>query len=330
MSPNCILSPIMKRLPLIVCLGFAALCNAQTYHTYHQQVIRSEELISEKKIGEARQSLDSLFQAYDFVFLREYQLATELSLYQEDYDAAFELLRLGVLNGWSMQSMKKSKSLKPLRKDPRWDTLTSDYDSLREVYKAKLKIELRKEAHEMLKGDQKIALKVFLIIGEKSKTKYASKKFKPYSEEVMTRLYAILDEHGYPGEKLIGNSWWTSVNLSHHNSFDREYTLKDTLYVNLRPKLEKALQKGELHPKDYAIMEDWRNATLTGHETSLYGFLGKIPDDSTLAKVNENRAKLGLKSIQLRNQLLTIEKESGLNLHLPKGWQKGEIVVNSK
>ena len=145
----------------------------------------------------------------------------------------------------------------------------------------------------LFKMDQKIALKVFLRIGEKNRTKYAMKKFAPHSEKVLARLNEILIEDGYPGEKLIGNSWWTSVNLSHHNSIDTEYTMRDTLYLNLRPKLENALAKGELHPKEYAIIEDWRNAALYQHETSLYGFLGKIPDHSTLEKVNENRETTG-------------------------------------
>lgn len=206
----------------------------------------------------------------------------------------------------------------------------SDYDSLREVYTTKLNIPLRKEVYEMLKEDQKIALRVFLTIGEKNKNKYSNKKFKPHSERVLKRLQEILTEQGYPGEKLIGNSWWTSVNLSHHNSFDPEYSRRDTLYANLKPKLENALSKGELHPKEYAIIEDWRNATLHNHASSLYGFLGKIPYNSELTKVNQNREELGLRSIALRNKLLDIEKELGLNLYLPKGWQKGKITVGSK
>lgn len=313
----------------IFCLNLSCVV-AQSYHTYHQKVLQCEQLIAEKKISEARQSLEALFQAFDFVFLREYQLATELSLYEQDHDATFQLLELSILGGRTQKSLKKSKRLKPLQKDPRWDELMMDYDSLREVYKSRLNIPLRKEAYEMLKNDQKIALKVFLIIGERSKIKYSNKKFKPYSEGVLARLDEILTQHGYPGEKLIGNSWWTSVNLGHHNSFDSEYTKSDTLYENLRPKLQNALSKGELHPKDYAIIEDWRNATLNNHNTSLYGFLGKIPDDAELAKVNQNRAELGLRSIELRNKLLDIEKELDLNLYLPKGWQKGKITVGTK
>lgn len=323
----------MKSFLLTIAFSSTVIClKAQTYNynTYHQKVIRSEQLISEKKISKARQSLDSLFEEYDFVFLRECKLATELSIFQNDYASAFRFLRYGILGGWSIKSIEKNRSLKPLRKDPRWNMMKDDYDSLRKIYWSKLNIPLRKEAQEMLKNDQKLALRNFLTLGEKNQIKYAQKKFIPHSEEVLARLDKILTEHGYPGEKLIGNSWWASVNLSHHNSMYPEYTLKDTLYLNLRPKLEKALAKGELHPKEFAIMEDWRHAVIHHHEKSLYGFLGKIPDNSELAKVSQNRSELGLRSIELRNNLLEIEKELDLNLYLPKGWQKGKITVANR
>jgi len=323
----------MKSFLLTIAFSSTVIClKAQTYNynTYHQKVIRCEQLISKKKISKARQSLDSLFEEFDFVFLREHKLVTELSIFESDYESAFRFLRYGILSGWSIKSIEKNRSLKPLRKDPRWDMMKDDYDSLRKIYWSKLNIPLRNEAQEMLKNDQKLALRNFLTIGEKNKIKYAHKKFIPYSEGVLARLDKILTEHGYPGEKLIGNSWWTSVNLSHHNSLDPEYTLEDTLYLNLRPKLENALVKGELHPKEFAIIEDWRNASIHHHESSLHGFLGKIPNNSELMIVNQNRAKMGIRSIELRNSLLEIEKELGLNLYLPKGWQKGKITVANK
>lgn len=297
------------------------------YDRYHKELTRCEQLIAERKIGEARRSLDSLFDRFDFVFLREYKLATELSIYEQDYESAFRFLRSGILSGWSMKDIKKNKSLKPLQNDPRWTGVEIEYDSLHKIYWSNLNLPLRKEAHEMLKADQKIALRVLFRIGEKSKVKYALKKFAPHSEKVLVRLHNILIEQGYPGEKLIGNSWWTSVNLSHHNSIYTGYTLKDTLYLNLRPGLLEAMARGELHPKEFAIIEDWRNASIHQHSTSLYGFLGKIPSRSELVKVNQNREKLGLRSIDLRNKLLDIEKETGLNLYLPKGWHKGKITV---
>ena len=125
----------------------------------------------------------------------------------------------------------------------------------------------------------------------------------------------------------MGNDWWVSVILSHHNSISTEYNSKDSIYLDLRPKLIEAIERGELHPYEFAIIEDWRSASLYQHKSTSYGFLGVVPDSSTLEKANVNRDAIGLRSIQLRNDLIDVEQSTGLNLYLPKGWQKGKITV---
>ena len=71
-------------------------------------------------------------------------------------------------------------------------------------------------------------------------------------------------------------------------------------------------------------------AVLNGHQLTSFGFLGAIPNDSVLAVVNKSRADIGIRSIELRNELIDIENESGMNLYLPKGWQKGKITVSNQ
>lgn len=44
----------------------------------------------------------------------------------------------------------------------------------------------------------------------------------------------------------------------------------------------------------------------------------------------KNRADIGLRSIELRNNLLDIEKETEMNLYHPKDWQKSRIMVANK
>ena len=92
----------------------------------------------------------------------------------------------------------------------------------------------------------------------------------------------------------------------------------------------KALKRGELSPYELAQIEDWKIAGLSGHELSACGFIGKIPNTTELKTVNENRSEIGLRSIELRNNLIDIEKSTGLNLYLPKGWQDGKITVANK
>lgn len=140
----------------------------------------------------------------------------------------------------------------------------------------------------------------------------------------------ILASYGYPGEQLIGNDFWGSVMLSHHNSISVNYNSKDTLYTQLKPRLIEAFKRGEVSPYELAVIEDWRTAALSGHSLSSFGFLGAIPNDAVLETVNKNRATIGLRNSKLRNSLIKIEEETGMNLYLPKGWQKGTITVAEK
>ena len=107
--------------------------------------------------------------------------------------------------------------------------------------------------------------------------------------------------------------------LSHHNSISVSYNSKDTIYEQIKPKLLNALKKGEISPYELAQIEDWRMAALNDHELTSFGFIGKIPSNTEFDLVNKNRAEIGLRSIELRNNLIDIERSTGLNLHLPKG-----------
>lgn len=300
------------------------------YLDYHKEVVKCEQFIAEHKFREAITHFDSLFNSFDFVFLRDIKLATQLSAFEKNHEYGFRFLKKGILNGWTLRDIEKNEKLDFFKDNAQWESLKSEYDSLHNLYLAGLNSSLREEVHKMFKKDQKKALGALFRIGPKSKEKYAVKKFVPHSEKQLNLLNEILDQHGYPGEQFIGNSLWTSVILSHHNSISEDYNSKDTLYAQIKPKLINALKNGEISLYEFATIEDWRTAVLNDHKSTSYGFLGAIPNDSVLAIVNKNRAEIGLRNTELRNDLIDIEIETGMNLYLPKGWQKGKIMVADK
>lgn len=298
------------------------------YLSYHSKVIDCETLIAEEKFEEAIYQFDVLFEKYDFVFLRDIKLAVELSVFLKDYKSGIKFTKRGIKAGWTLKSLNKNQHLKSLREQPAWNEILSEYDSLNKMYESRLNMPLKNEVHEMFKKDQKKALGALFRIGQKAQRKYSEKKFAPHSEAQLKKIEQILKEYGYPGEQLIGNNVWSSVILSHHNSISVHYNSQDTLYTQLRPKLLKALEKGEISPYEFAQIEDWRIAALNNHNKTNYGFLGAIQNTTALDAVNKNRAAIGLRSVELRNKLIDIENKTGLNLHLPKGWQSGKIIVN--
>jgi len=302
----------------------------ETYLNYHENIVSAEHLIAGEKFEEALAVYELTFNSFDFIFLRDYKVAAQLALSIGDMEKTYKYLRSGISKGWTLKSLKKNKFLAPLRREPQWRVIRLEYNSMRNLFRENLNDSLRGRVHKMFRKDQKKALGALLRIGQKAKERYAEKKFAPHSEEQMARLTDILMEYGYPGERLTGNDWWASTIISHHNSISREYVYQDRIYPDLKPTLLDAVKKGEMSPFEFALMEDWKTVVESSHESTSFGFLGSIESESVMRRINENRRKIGLRSIELRNALIGLENKAGMDFYLPGSpWQKGKIRINT-
>ena len=298
------------------------------YISYHQQISEAERLLSEEEFRSAFNRYEQVIKEYEFVFLRDYKLASQLALYLDDKRKAFDIIKKGVSAGWELKDLRKNRFLKPLQKDPQWRIVEQSYSHLRHQFETRVDNDLREKVRLMFKKDQKKAMGALFRIGNKSQEKYGTEKFAPHSEDQMFELIDILNKDGYPGEKIIGNDFWMSTIISHHNSISQEYSKIDTLYNYIRPKLIRAIEKGEMSPYEYALMDDWQLAASSGRTKPGYGFLIP-PEESTLEKTNELRQKIGLRTVEIRNRLVEVEKKTGMNFYLPD-WIKGKINIEQK
>lgn len=297
------------------------------YVDYHLQTKEAEELVASENYDDALKTYDKVFNDYTFVFQRDCKIATQLALYQGKEDLAFQYLRQGVSSGWEMKEIKKNDFLKKLQDHPQWQTFENEYHKLYADYESSLNQELRSRLKKMFSKDQKKALGALFRIGSKGQDKYAERKFAPHSEQQMEELIQILSEVGYPGEKLIGNDFWTSTILSHHNSISEAYARQDTIYHFLKPELKKALIRGEVSPYELALIDEWYRSTLGQGSYLGYGILDP-PSKSTLQNTNDLRAELFLRSVETRNGLVEIQDKTQMDFYLPgEGWIKGKIEV---
>ena len=291
----------------------------QNYETYHLQVIEAEELIGSENYSKALQVYEQLFKEYHFVFLREYQVATQLALYLGDMEKAKEYLKQGMLSGWELKSIKKNKYLSELRSDKSWKSIKKEYPELHKQYESGINQQIREQVKKMYSQDQSKAIKALFKFSSKAQDNYAEKKFAPHSEKQIAEFSGILESYGYPGEQLIGNNTWMSTILSHHNSISTAYCEKDTLYPNLKPKLKEALQNGQIPPQELAAIDDWYLSVKYERKKPTYGILDP-PSPSYLSKTNELRKNIYLRSVQLRDSLTDIQKKTGMNFYLTDKW----------
>jgi len=295
------------------------------YRDYHQKVIQAEQYIAEKAFTAAIEVYDSLFQVYPFIFIREYQVATQLAAYTGDQDRAYQYLEKGIQAGWLIKHVKKQAALKSLRQGAEWDRIQSQAKTWKQQREQQLDPLLVKQVKKMYKKDQRKAFRALFRFTSKGQDRYAERVFAPHSERQIAELKSILTNKGYPGYRLVGNDYWMSTVISHHNSISTNYNVQDTLYAEIKPMLFAALQRGQISPFELALIDEWYRSTT--HKEIRYGILDG-PTRDQLTEVNTLRAQVGMRSVELRNQLVDIEKETGLNLYLNGGpWIDGAIEI---
>ncbi|WP_394749209.1 hypothetical protein [Spongiimicrobium salis] len=289
------------------------------YNVYHKAVIEAEELIASENYKDALRIYDRLLGEYDFVFLREYQVATQLAFYLGDKEKAITYLQEGIRSGWTMKSIKNNNFLKPLRKEEDWKLVRKKYRNLRKQHTFTWNSEIRKQVKKMYSKDQRKALKALFKFGSKAKERYAERRFAPHSEKQIQEFSNILDAYGFPSERLIGNRYWMSTILSHHNSISTPYTKKDSSYPKLKPKLMVCLQNGQISPYEFAVIDDWYLSVKYNRKEPTYGILDR-PTPAKLSKTNALREKINMRPYELRDALILIEKKIGVDLYLSDRW----------
>ena len=297
------------------------------YGTYHQQVMELEGLLVQEKYKLALDKYEKLIDSYPFVFLREHQVATQIALFLNMQEKAIVYMQRGIKAGWKWRDIRKNGLLSKLKGTDSWKKSKAEYAALREDYLERLQQDLRAEVKKMYKKDQRKAFFALFTFGPNGQTRYAERHFAPHSEVQIAQVKHILQAFGYPGERLVGNNYWMSTILSHHNSISTDYNQQDTLYASIRPALEVALLEGELSPFSFALIDDWYLASSKDRNGETYGFLQQVTA-AQLEFTNKLRQRIYLRTVELRNQLVEVESKTGMDLFLPgNSWVGGNIEI---
>ena len=276
--------------------------------------------------GSYQQALDiyrELFDQYSFVFLRDHKIATQLAWYLGHQELAFQILESAIANGWNKKSLRKNSFLKPMKTHRHWKQTMASYDSLVAVYQSRIDTQLRSEVRSMSLRDQRKAMGALLKFRSDAQDKYAEEKFARHNEKHLLRLLEIIDEQGYPAEKLIGFDPWAQGIFSRHNSISQAYCQKDTLFSYAKPKLMQAISKGEMPPGDLAYIEDWFITVKSGWKTASYGYLVELKEED-LAQSNQLRKQIGLRPVEVNHGLFELQERLGMDFYLRYGLAKVE------
>ena len=298
------------------------------YSTYHAEVYQAEELIVQESFAEALDIYRKLFETYDFIFVRDYKIATQIAWQLGFKGEAYEYLSLGIAGGWELKSIEGNEFLKELRHQQEWAVIKSQYDSLQNVFNQNINQEIRAEVRKMSLSDQRKGLGAVFRIGSKSKDRFGENKFAPQNEKYLLRLMDIIENDGFPGEKLVGYEPWGQGIVSRHNSISQAYCKSDTLYPYLKPILLSSITKGDLSPASFAWIDDWFITVESGWSTGSYGYVKPLKKNE-ISKSNELREQIGLRKVETRNQLIDLQNKTQMDFYLPIRPEKnGKIVAN--
>lgn len=321
--------------PLIALFFFSLLfpflaCQKQSdkktnYQLYHQKILQIERLIANEEFAVALDGYNALFGQYDFVFLRDIKNAAQLAFLTSDKKLGMEYLEIGLDNGWELQELKLNSFLQSYLEEDDRQELANAYPALRANYQQRIDNAVRDRVKALFDKDQELAMKAAMIQNDSLQEQFILDSFPGQSIDHMRAILQITRQAGYPGEQLIGNNYWGSTIISHHNSIAPDFTRNDTLFPLLQPKLIDAIAKGRISPYEYALMNDWRAAMLTEYESSDYGYLIP-PRQDDLARIDQNRKQIGLRSVGLRNKLVDVQNKTGMDLGLPD-WIEGKIQI---
>lgn len=299
----------MKRLLMLWTL-IPILCSGQAknYLTYHNEIIKAEEYIVAGQFIESLNIYRNLMDNYAHIFLRDIKVAAQLSAYVNDSDNLFYFLEKGMKKGWTFKQIMKRKVFKKFKTDNRWRKLKASQWQFKKEFENSINLELRAELKEMLVKDQKRAIRVALTPIKTWRERYTNRRFVPNNRAQVRRINKIIDQVGYPGEKIIGDKSWATVIISHNEH--------DTIYHELRPKLYAAFERGEISAIELAIVESWRTVVNTSWKDKSFAIWEQEIEKNEAAHADSLRSTIGLRSIELNNKLIDAEKELKLKFYL--------------
>ncbi len=283
--------------------SFVQISYSQNYIDFQKNITRAEIAILDSNYNEASNIYYDLFQNYDFVFLGNCVSACQSAIAINNDTLAFYFAERAIKHGLKMNQIETEKTLKLLQTKPQWNTFSANYDSLRAIYIKSVNWELRKKINELHDRDQlwrdRHELQWWNLLWNPIIKHFW---YKDLEKIVEMELVPLINEYGYPGEKLIGidekymhhkfreepyNSFMVRLILIHYYSKNR--SLDDTFLID-------EIKKGNLNAKQFADFHDFRASYFSEGSNEFYAqWCYNLKFSKTeIEEINKRRAEIGL------------------------------------
>lgn len=233
-----------------------------------------------------------------------------------DKNKAFAHLGKAIDKGYlNISHLKQDSDLNSLHSDKRWGKLVQQLQANVDKAEANYNKPLKAELEQIYENDQKYRRMISKVQQEhgmqSEQFKDLIKNMQAADKENLEKVVAILEEHGWPGKSMVGNSGSSAVwAVIQHAELD----------VQLRylPMMREAAANGELPKSSLALTED--RILVRQDKPQLYGSqLRSNPETNQPefypiedeANVDKRRAEIGLEPLK------EYAKRFGLDYTLP-------------
>jgi hypothetical protein len=301
---------------------FVAKVHAQQYIEYHRQMNRIDEDILKNELTSALIRFDSIYYRYDFIFARHCFKALQISCSTKDSLRANQWLEKAFIQGVPLWMIRNNEITKNCLFYSTTSATIKGYDSLRNSYTKAIDTSLRKQIDSLIEIDQYYTRKVndgFIL----TRYTYHAIRWLRNNKKQVEILKKIIEEKGYPGEKIIGlplpmNDSILSINRFYRNGpWLREthaYIMFIHYYSNRRPDINNMLieqiNKGNLLPYQFGSFNDflarWGKRK---YNNTYYNVWHKDPNSDKENEINNRRYRIGLNTIKEQDIIETISNE---------------------
>lgn len=313
------------RVRLIIFLIF--LCSnvfAQNYIEYQRIINRIDEDVLNKEYYLAIESLDSLYENFDFIYSRHCFKALQICCVSQDSINAKKWLGKLFIQGVPIWMIRANDLTKNVFNYSTTQTTIEQYDSLRNIYNKSINQDLRNKIDSLFEIDQHYTRKVndgFILL----RHTYHGLRWLKNNKKQFKVLNQIIDQYGYPGERLIGlpkcieDSTQFIKHFNYRGPFLREtetYIMLIHYYSNPRAdindKLFENIKQGNIPPYQYGSLNDFmaRWGKKKYGDFKYYNVWHKDPDNSNEDEIDRRRNSIGLNSYeqQKRNNIIWDER----------------------
>ena len=301
---------------IIFMSGFSNNDQKSNYLEYHTKFKQIEELIVNENFSEAEFRLIELFEEYEVKFVKDYIIASQVSILNKNKNLAIKYIVHSIRNGVKIECIKSIKLLSQELTSNDWLKIEEEYKDSRKRYLKKINLDLYQEFHKRFQEEQ----------NSRRKDYYKSTVYSNFN-----RIIELLNKHGFVGEKLIGIDNQNFARSISECDLGNSKIIVTLLHYDYpiseigEEKLIDAIKEGNLHPREFATIysyEENKQSVLYKKSTKKYlplteynfnfPFGSKIDN---LEKVNSDRAKFGICKYEVDEMKEKIIKRYGIKLN---------------